>query len=102
MIPDRHQGPVGQLGRLVVDLRLNGVRLEYSGPEVVARDGGAAWRFCVVERDRGGAEVWRAVAESPFEWRSADDVLERVRQRWSDPWRRRAYESRAPPLPPRR
>lgn len=82
MIPDRHQGPIGQLGRLVVDLRLTGVRVEYSGAQVVPHEGGSAWGFKVVEFDRAGAEVWRAAAVSQFEWKSAEDVLGRVRERW--------------------
>ena len=82
----RHEGPIADLGRLVVDLVLAGWRITYAGPEpiqVEVSGGGVTaltncWRFRVVCT---APSAWTVEEVDQFDWIGADRALTALRAR---------------------
>lgn len=80
-----HLGPVGVLGRLVSDLRLEGWLLEHSGPEPVQVEVVGAGVVALTNRCRfrvvcsGPGPAWTVDEVDQFEWEGARRAVEGVR-----------------------
>lgn len=79
--PNRHAGPVGALGRLVSDLRMQGHDLTYPGPVSERRDHAPTWVFRVTCRDKAGAVLWTIEEWDTFEWEGAARALAALHER---------------------
>ena len=82
----RSEGPIADLGRLVVDLVLAGWRITYTGPEAIQVEvsgGGVTaftnrWRFRITCT---APSTWTVEEVDQFDWIGAARAMERVKAR---------------------